>query len=90
MEELYAGIIKVVLFLLGCLALVVIMKKQGLKFSQKGERAQENRSIKKLDTVHLGYRKFVSVLEIEGRILVVSVSDKEISLLAKWRKDERE
>lgn len=89
MEELYAGILKVTLFLIGTIGLLAILRKHRFRFALSGEK-RENGSIKKLDTVHLGYRKFVSVLEIKDRVLIVGISDKEISLLAQWRKDDKE
>lgn len=90
MEELYFGILKVALFLLGIVGFFVILKRYGVKFPLNSEKRDGNYGLKKLDTIHLGYRKFVSVLEIKDRVIVVGVSDKEISLLAQWRKDERE
>ncbi len=90
MEELYTGILKVVLFLIGTIGLFAVIKNRGLTFFLGGENKKENGSLKRLDTVHLGYRKFVSVVEVKDRILVLGVTDKEIRLLAKWRKEEKE
>jgi hypothetical protein len=41
-----------------------------------------------VETVHLGYKKFVSVLEIRDRVLVIGVGEKEMSLLTEWRNEE--
>ncbi|MCX7856695.1 MAG: flagellar biosynthetic protein FliO [Deltaproteobacteria bacterium] len=90
MEELYLGIIKVSLFLLGVTGILIIIKRYGFRLSFNPEKKDEHRGLKKLDTVHLGYRKFVSVLEIKDRILVVGVSEKEICLLTQWKKDGNE
>jgi flagellar biogenesis protein FliO len=40
--------------------------------------------------IHLGYRKFVSVVEIKDQILVIGMGEKELSLLARWTKEEKE
>jgi flagellar biogenesis protein FliO len=90
MEEFYASILKVILFLLGITGLMVIFKKYGFKFPLNQQRKEENSGLRKIDTLHLGYRKFISVLEVKDRVLIIGVSDREICLLDKWRKDEKE
>jgi flagellar biogenesis protein FliO len=43
--------------------------------------------LQKGETLHLGYKKFVSVLEVQDHVLVIGVGEKEISLLASWKKE---
>ncbi|MDW8002881.1 MAG: flagellar biosynthetic protein FliO [Deltaproteobacteria bacterium] len=90
MDELYLGLIKVLLFFLGMMGILILVKRSGFKFYFGSERKDEDRYLRKLDTIHLGYRKFVTVVEIDGRVLVIGVSDKEISVLAQWRKEGNE
>jgi len=33
------------------------------------------------------YKKFISVVEIKDYVLVIGAGDKEMSLLAKWKKE---
>jgi flagellar biogenesis protein FliO len=42
-----------------------------------------------LDTIHLGYKKFISVVEVKDHVLVLGVGEKEMSLLTKWKKEEK-
>ncbi|MDW8002906.1 MAG: flagellar biosynthetic protein FliO [Deltaproteobacteria bacterium] len=90
MNELYLGLLKVLFFFLGMIGILVLVKKTGLKFYFGSEKKDGDRYLKKLDTVHLGYKKFVTVLEVDDRILVLGVSEKEISVLCHWRKEGRE
>ena len=38
--------------------------------------------------MHLGNRKFVSVVEVKEHVLVIGVGDKEMALLTQWKKEE--
>jgi flagellar biogenesis protein FliO len=39
--------------------------------------------------MYLGYKKFISVVEVKDYVLVIGGGDKEISLLAKWKKEDK-
>jgi flagellar biogenesis protein FliO len=41
-----------------------------------------------MDTIHLGYKKFISVVEVKDYVLVLGVGEKEMSLLTKWKKED--
>ena len=88
MENIYYSAIKTILVLAmmvaGMLLLYRYSSKLKLNVKPKGQ------SLQKVETIHMGYRKFISVVEIKGRVLVIGVGDKEMSLLAKWKKEEEE
>jgi flagellar biogenesis protein FliO len=42
-----------------------------------------------MDTIHLGYKKFISVVEVKDYVLVLGVGEKEMSLLTKWKKEDK-
>lgn len=88
MMDMYLSIIKVILMLAGMVAAIVVLYRYSgklrLGFPPKGAPY----GTKKLDTIHLGYKKFVAVIEVEDHILVVGVGEKEISLLTQWKKGD--
>jgi flagellar biogenesis protein FliO len=87
MENMALSVIKMLLVVaaLGCgiLAFYRYGNRLKLKPLAKGYGMQ------KVETVHLGYKKFVSVVEIKDRVLVIGVGEKEISLLSEWKNEQK-
>jgi flagellar biogenesis protein FliO len=92
MEEIYVNLIKVILLLLGMLGVMALLyrflgKKKGfLPFAG----LKTGGYVKKLETVHMGNRKFLSVVEVKDHILVIGVGQENMFLLAQWPKAEKE
>jgi flagellar biogenesis protein FliO len=84
------NIMRVVLVLIGIVAGMVFLYrlagKYKFNFMPKGKSEY---GLKKLDTINLGYKKFISVVEVKDYILVLGVGEKEMSLLTKWKKEEK-
>jgi len=83
------NILRVILVLIGIVAGMVFLYRLAAKYKfnligPKGSGC----GLKKTDTIHLGYKKFVSVVEVKNYILVLGVGEKEMSLLAKWKKED--
>jgi flagellar biogenesis protein FliO len=87
MENIYLSAIKMLLVLgamvFGGLALYRYMGKWRVG-QGSGNRGH---GLSRVETIHLGYRKFVSVLEVRNRVLVIGVGEKELALLAQWEKE---
>lgn len=85
--DTYLGIIKVILIMAGMIAGIYLLSryagKLNLKFRPKDAA---NYGLKKVDTIYIGPRKSISVVEVRDHVLVIGAGEKEISLLAKWRK----
>ncbi len=85
--DTYLGIVKVILIMAGMIAGIYVLSryagKLNLKFKPKGAHGY---GLRKVDTVYLGYKKFISVVEVKDHVLVIGAGEKEISLLARWRK----
>lgn len=92
MESMYVSLIKMLLLVAGFagLALLFYRYRDRLGKLNLSGPARKSYGLQKVETIHLGYRKFVSVLEVKGRILVVGVGDKELSLLAQWNSEEKQ
>ncbi len=88
MENLYLSAIKTVFVLMAMVAGIIIFYRYAGKFKLK--LAPGGRAAQKVETIHLGLRKFVSVVEIRDRVFVIGVGEKEMSLLAQWKKEEKE
>ena len=92
MENTYTQIIRVVLALIAVVAFMLILYRYAgkLKFNLNLKQKTTPYGLRKLDMIHLGYRKFVSVVEIKDQILVIGMGEKELSLLARLTKEENE
>ena len=89
MMEGYFNIMRVILVLIGIVAAMVFLYRYGSKYKFNLKTRGTDYGLKKMDTVHLGYKKFVSVLEVKDYVLVLGIGEKELSLLAKWKKEEK-
>ncbi len=87
MENIYFSVIKMLLVVIGLACAIVLFYRYGGKLKLRA--LPRNYGLQKVETIHLGYRKFVSVLEIKDRVLVIGVGDKEVSLLTEWRNEEK-
>ena len=88
MIDIYMGIIKVFLIMLGIIAGIVLLSRYAGKFKIPFRSEDQNYGLKKVGSLYLGYKKFVSVIEVKNHVLVIGGGDKELSLLAKWKKED--
>lgn len=86
--DLSIYILKLLLFLLLFLFVLFLFLRYGkrLKFT---ELKKEKNGLKRIDTLYLGYKRFLSLVEYENRFFLIGVGDKEISLLDSWTREER-
>jgi len=88
MTDLYFNVLKVFFVLLmmvcGMILLYRFAGKQRLFLKQK----DAHYGLRRVDTVYLGYKKFVSLVEVKDHLFVLGVAEKDIVLLAKWKKEE--
>ena len=86
--DTYLGIIKVIFIMAALIAGIYLLSryagKLNLRFKPKDA---VDYGLKKVDTIYLAPRKFISVVEVRDHVLVIGAGEKEISLLAKWRKE---
>ena len=90
MMEMYAGIAKVFFIMLGIIAAIVLFSRYTGKFKIPFRSEEQNYNIKKVGSLTMGYRKFISAVEVNNHALVVGGGDKELPLLAKCKKEEPE
>ncbi len=84
------NILRVILVLIGIVAGMVFLYRLASKYKFDLIRPKGTLyGLRKMDTLHLGYKKFILVVEVENYVLVLGIGDKEISLLTKWKKEER-
>jgi flagellar biogenesis protein FliO len=88
MIDVYIGIIKVLFIMLGIVAGIVLLSRYARKFKIPFRSEEQNYGLKKVGSLYLGYKKFVSVIEVRDHVLVIGGGDKELSLLAKWKKED--
>ncbi len=89
MESIYVQMIRVIFILAAIVAVIFFLYRYSGKFKFNMMRQKETAySLKKIDMIHLGYKKFVSVVEVKNRVLVIGVGEKDLSLLTQWTKEK--
>jgi flagellar biogenesis protein FliO len=91
MMDTYLGLIKVVLILFGIVASMIVLYRYSgkLKLKLNLRPGQSAYKLSKPASIYLGYKKFISVVEVNEHVFVVGVGDKEMTLLAKWEKADK-
>lgn len=87
MMDVYMGIAKVILLMLGIVAAIILLSRYAGKFKFPLRPQNSGYGLKKVDSLYLGYKRFISVIEVKDYVLVVASGDKGMSLLAKWKKE---
>jgi flagellar biogenesis protein FliO len=91
MDNIYMQTIRVILVLAAIVAAMFFMYRYAGKFKFNVMRQKETPyGLKKIDMIHLGYKKFVSVVEVKNHVLVIGVGEKDLSLLTQWTKEKEE
>jgi flagellar biogenesis protein FliO len=90
MDNIYVQVIRVILVLVAIVATMLIFYRFGGKLKFNLRPKETSYGLKKVDMIHLGYKKFVSVLEIKDRVLVIGMGEKELTLLTQWKKEGEE
>jgi flagellar biogenesis protein FliO len=79
-------VIKVLFLLVAFLSSLFLLARYGSRL-RIGDLKKE-KGLRKIDTVHLGYKRFLSLVEYEDRVFLIGVGEREISLLSAWKKGE--
>jgi flagellar biogenesis protein FliO len=88
MENIYIAFAKVILALLAMLGILAAIHRYAGRFKLNLRLQAGNAAIKKGETIHLGYRKFLSVVEVRERVFLLAVGQEQVSLLYHWKKEE--
>ncbi len=88
MQEMYGDFIKVILVLVGLLGCLGLLYKVMAKYKGNWNSRSSGYGLRRIETIPLGYKKFISVVEIRDQILVVGVGQDSISLLAQLKKED--
>lgn len=88
MEEMYGEFLKVIFVLLGLVAALGILYKVMGRYRGNWRPGGSPYGLKRIETIPLGYKKFLSVVEVKDQILLIGVGQERISLLAKWKKEK--
>ncbi len=87
-QEMYGDFIKVILVLVGLLGCLGLLYKVMAKYKGNWNPKGTGYGLRRVETIPLGYKKFISVVEIRDQILVIGVGQDTISLLAQLKKEE--
>ena len=90
MENMAVQIVRVALVLAALIAVIFVFYRFSGKFNLNLSMRQKETgyNLRKTDMIHLGYKKFVSVVEVKDRVLIIGVGEKDISLLTQWTKED--
>jgi flagellar biogenesis protein FliO len=90
MIDVYTGIIKAVFIMFGIVAGIVLLSRYAGKLKLPFRSQEQNYGLKKVGSLYLGYKKFISVVEVKDRVLVVGGGDKELFLLTEWKQEDKQ
>jgi flagellar biogenesis protein FliO len=90
MGNVYVELIRVILVLTAIIAGIFVLYRYKDKIKLNLRPRETPYGLKKVDMIHLGYKKFVSVVEVKGHVLVIGIGEKDLSLLAQWTKEDKE
>ena len=88
MENIYLSAVKMLLVLAAMVLGTIIFSRYMGKWRLNLRPKAAGYGLQKVETVNLGYRKFVSVIEVKNHVLVIGVGEKEMALLTEWKKEE--
>ncbi len=87
--DIYINVIKVVFILLGIVSGMALLYRYAGKLKLNLKPGKPEYNLKKQDSIYLGYKKYVSVVEIDEHVLVIGIGEKELTLLTKWKKADK-
>jgi flagellar biogenesis protein FliO len=87
MENIYIAFAKVIFVLLAMLGILAILHRYAGRLRLNMKPRAGEATIKKGETIHLGYRKFLSVVEVKDRVFLLAVGQEQVSLLHHWKKE---
>lgn len=87
---MFLDLLKVIFALLFIVSFMILLYKYSDKFKLNLKKTKSPYSLKKIDTIYLGARKSISIIEVEDYVLVLGVGDKEIRTLLKWKKTKEQ
>jgi flagellar biogenesis protein FliO len=91
MDPIYVSLIKMISVLAIIVFGLVVTYRYARRLKIPSLGIRENPyGLKKTGTLHLGFRSFVTVVEVADHVLVLGNSEKELRLLAKWKREDRD
>lgn len=87
MENVYIAFAKVIFVLLAMLGILAVLHRYAGRLRLNMRPGTGEATIKKGETIHLGYRKFLSVVEVKDHIFLLAVGQEQVSLLHHWKKE---
>ena len=84
--EMFFDLLKVIFALLFIISGMILLYKFSDKVRLNLKKVKSPYNLKRIDTIYLGPRKSISIVEVEDYVLVLGIGDKEIRTLLKWKK----
>ncbi|MCX8111219.1 MAG: flagellar biosynthetic protein FliO [Syntrophorhabdaceae bacterium] len=82
----YLDIIKVIFILLFIVSGMILLYRYSEKLKFNIKKGKSPYRLKRVDTIYLGPKKTISIVEVEDNVLVLGIGEKEIRPLLKWKK----
>lgn len=77
--------LRIVLFIVAFFSLLFMLARYGSRL--RITEFRKERALKKIDMLPLGYKRFLFLVEYEGRLFLIGAGEREISLLSSWQKE---
>ncbi|MBP9560551.1 MAG: flagellar biosynthetic protein FliO [Syntrophorhabdaceae bacterium] len=86
MMEAYLDIVKVIFILLFIVSGMFLLYRYSGKLRFNIKKGKSPYNLKRVDTIYLGAKKSISVVEVDEYVLVLGIGEKEIRTLLRWKK----
>lgn len=81
-------LLKVIFALLFIVSGLLLLYRYSDKFKLGLKRPSSPYNLKKLNTIYLGQRKSIAIVEVEDYVLLLGIGEKEIRTLLKWKREK--
>ncbi|HPP05732.1 MAG TPA: flagellar biosynthetic protein FliO [Syntrophorhabdaceae bacterium] len=82
----YIDIVKVIFILLFIVTGMILLYRYSEKLRFNLKKGKSPYRLKRIDTIYLGPKKTISIVEVEDYVLVLGVGEKDIRPLLRWKK----
>lgn len=82
----YLDIVKVIFILLFIVTGMILLYRYSEKLRFNLKKGKSPYRLKRVDTIYLGQKKTISIVEVEDYVLVLGVGEKDIRPLLRWKK----
>ncbi|HOV91249.1 MAG TPA: flagellar biosynthetic protein FliO [Syntrophorhabdaceae bacterium] len=82
----YFDIVKVIFILLCIIFGMILLYRYSEKLRFNVKRGKSPYNLRRVDTLYLGAKKSISIVEVDEFVLVLGIGEKDVRPLLRWKK----